>query len=218
MITCNDSLFMNKLFLNISRVFFGSVLMVLFLVFSYVGVLYLAKSEARTGEIFTFNALGNSNLLAVKEAFVDDETKDKAILVDEIVGGGDARPLIIKRYLEKYKSPLLPYSDLIFELSEIYNFEYYWIVAIAQQESNLCKKIPEDSHNCWGYGIHARGTLKFENYETALNSFASYLKREYFDKGLDTPELIMQKYCPHSNGSWAFGVNQFIREMENGQI
>jgi hypothetical protein len=58
--------------------------------------------------------------------------------------------------------------------------------------------------------------LKFENYELAIKSYAEYLKREYFDKGLNTPELIMQKYCPSSNGSWANGVHQFIDEMENG--
>lgn len=209
---------MNKLFLNISRVFLTFVLLMIFSLSSYAGILYLAQNRTK-GEVFKFNALGDNKFLAVKEAFVSNvEKKDESFFVEENVGGGDARPIIIRKYLEKYKSPLVPYSDLIFELSEIYGFEYYWIVAIAQQESNLCKKIPEDSHNCWGYGIHARGTLKFDNYEIALKSFAAYLKREYFDKGLDTPELIMKKYCPHSNGSWAFGVNQFIREMENGQI
>ena len=134
------------------------------------------------------------------------------------VVSGDARPLIIKRYLEKYKSPLVPYANLIYELSETYDFEYYWIVAIAQQESNLCKKIPENSYNCWGYGIHSKGTLRFESYEVALKSFAEYLDREYFKKGLDTAELIMRKYNPNSNGSWAFGVNQFIKEMEFGDF
>lgn len=129
----------------------------------------------------------------------------------------DARPVIIEKYLKKYNSPLLPYSKKIFELSQKYGFEYYWIVAIAQQESNLCKKIPEDSHNCWGYGIHSQGTLKFENYDLALESYAAYLKKQYFDKGLNTPELIMGKYCPHSNGSWARGVQQFIDEMESGK-
>jgi hypothetical protein len=134
------------------------------------------------------------------------------------VVGGNARPLIIKNYLEKYKSPLLPYANLIYELSETYGFEYYWIIAIAQQESNLCKKIPVDSYNCWGYGIHSKGTLRFESYEMALKSFAEYLNREYFKKGLGTAELMMTKYCPSSNGSWAFGVNQFIEEMESGDF
>ena len=146
-----------------------------------------------------------------------EEEKDR-IKVKSEIAADDARPLIIKRYLEKYKSPLLPYADLIYQVSKDYGFEYYWIVAIAQQESNLCKKAPEDSHNCWGYGIHKRGTLKFDNYELAIKSYADYLKREYFDKGLNTPELIMQKYCPSSNGSWAHGVNQFINEMENGKL
>jgi len=125
--------------------------------------------------------------------------------------------LLVEKYLAKYKSPLLPYANKIVELSELYGYDYYWIVAIAQQESNLCKKIPEDSHNCWGYGIHSQGTLKFENYDLALESFAAYLKKQYFDKGLNTPELIMKKYCPHSDGSWATGVQQFIDELESGK-
>lgn len=146
------------------------------------------------------------------------ENGSKDIYMDATVAGADARPILIRRYLEKYNSPLAPYSDLIFQLSEDYGYEYYWIVAIAQQESNLCKKIPEDSHNCWGYGIHKKGTLKFDNYELALKSYAEYLKRQYFDKGLNTPELIMKKYCPSSNGSWAKGVNQFIEELKSGSF
>lgn len=137
---------------------------------------------------------------------------------DAAILAGDARPLVIKKYLERYKSPLAPYSDLIFELSQSYNFDYRWIIAIAQQESNLCKKMPLESYNCWGYGIHANGVLRFDDYELALRSFAEYLKREYFDKGYDTPELIMTKYCPHSDGSWAFGIRQFFTEMENGEF
>ncbi|OIP87688.1 hypothetical protein CO009_03425 [Candidatus Shapirobacteria bacterium CG_4_8_14_3_um_filter_35_11] len=144
--------------------------------------------------------------------------QQESVKVDESVVGHDARPLIIERYLKKYNSPLLSYSRLIFDLSQTYGFDYYWIVAIAQQESNLCKKIPENSFNCWGYGIHKKGTLRFENYELALKSYALYLKTQYFDKGLNTPELIMKKYCPSSNGSWAYGVQQFIDEMESGNF
>lgn len=129
---------------------------------------------------------------------------------------GDARPLLIKHYLTKYNSPLLPYADTIMETSAAYGFDYRWIVAIAQQESNLCKKIPENSYNCWGYGITSAGTLRFNDYETAIRSFGNYLKTEYFDKGLTTPETIMKKYCPPSDGSWAAGVKQFFSDIESG--
>jgi hypothetical protein len=206
---------MNIFFQKIARIFF-------------VGLFIVSSISLLAWEIYNLNSLtGSKNVLTF--SVFDGPEKDKGMILGEAnsreieevvisdeIKSEDARPLIIKRYLEKYKSPLAPYANLIFELSQDYGFEYYWIVAIAQQESNLCKKIPEDSHNCWGYGVHSKGTLKFENYEIALRSYAEYLKREYFDKGMNTSELIMKKYCPSSNGSWAYGVNQFIKEMEMG--
>ena len=146
---------------------------------------------------------------------VDLEEKKE---VDGEILEGDARKLLIRKYLEVYKSPLLPYADTIYEISKTYNIDYYWLLAIGQQESNLCKKIPEGSYNCWGYGIHKKGTLTFDNYELAIKSFAEYFRREYLDKGLNTPELVMKKYCPHSNGSWAVGVSQFIDEIKGGDF
>lgn len=137
--------------------------------------------------------------------------------VREVVLADDARLMLINNYLEKYKSPLEPYAELILELSDTYEFDYRWILAIGQMESNLCKKTPQDSYNCWGYGIHSKGTLRFESYELALKSFAAYLKKEYFDKGYKTPEEVMGKYCPHSNGSWARGINQFFADIELGK-
>lgn len=202
---------MQKVISRISRFLFTSVLVVLLLVLAVVEVLMLTneKNTQSPSEL----AVSHSNVvLANSEGDVAGD------MVETQIVGEDARPLIIKRYLEKYKSPLAPYSNLIFELSETYGYDYYWIVAIAQQESNLCKKIPEDSHNCWGYGIHKNGTLRFDSYELALRSYAEYLKRQYFDKGLNTPELIMKKYTPSSNGSWAFGVKQFILQLESGDF
>ncbi|MCD6226067.1 hypothetical protein J7J95_03265 [bacterium] len=129
---------------------------------------------------------------------------------------GDARPILIRQYLEYYHSPLLPYADFIFAVSQMYGLDYRLLVAIAQQESNLCKKIPPESHNCWGWGIHSRGTLKFSSYPEAIEAVARGLKEEYIDKGLTTPEQIMKKYTPLSNGSWAAGVRQFMEEIEQG--
>lgn len=202
---------MQKVISRISRFVFTSVLVALLMLVAVVEVLLITKDQANAPSAQMAKSQ-SSVLLANSDGDVMGD------MVETQIVGEDARPLIIKRYLEKYKSPLAPYSNLIFELSETYGFEYYWIVAIAQQESNLCKKIPENSHNCWGYGIHKNGTLRFDSYELALRSYAEYLKRQYFDKGLNTPELIMKKYTPSSNGSWAFGVKQFIRQLETGDF
>ncbi|MBI4029268.1 MAG: hypothetical protein HY376_02795 [Candidatus Blackburnbacteria bacterium] len=127
---------------------------------------------------------------------------------------GDARVEIIRQYLEKYDSPLLPYADQIVAKAAENGVDFRLLVAIAQQESNLCKKIPENSFNCWGWGIHSKGTLKFQNYSEAIDTISKGLKAEYLDKGYTTPEEIMKKYTPASPGTWAAGVTQFLVEME----
>ena len=200
---------MEKFFRKIKKVFGLSCLLIFGVFVGFGELVYLNGQTSK-------KVLGIISDRSINLVIRSGLNEEKNINIVENISSDDARPLIIKKYLEKYKSPLVPYSDLIYQLSNDYGFEYYWIVAIAQQESNLCKKIPEGSHNCWGYGIHKRGTLSFDNYELSLKSYAEYLKREYFDKGLNTPELIMSKYCPSSNGSWAKGVWQFINEMENG--
>jgi len=200
---------MEKPFFSFKRLLLLPVFLLLIFVIGFGELIYLSNINNNR----TVSGINNKEDLIVGAS---DEVKD--IYINATATGADARPILIRKYLEKYNSPLAPYSDLIFELSESYGFEYYWIVAIAQQESNLCKKIPENSHNCWGYGIHKKGTLRFNNYEIALKSYAEYLKRQYFDKGLNTTELIMKKYCPSSDGSWARGVNQFIRELKNGDF
>ncbi len=203
---------MEKLIIRTSRLFFWGILGVLLVIIAIGECIYLLGFDSKN-ELISTNLSNNKSLTVAAES---NEVEVSGEIKSQIMGA-DARPLIIEKYLAKYKSPLLPYARQIFEISETYGFEYYWIVAIAQQESNLCKKIPEDSYNCWGYGIHKNGTLKFESYDLALKSYAEYLKREYFDKGLNTPELIMKKYCPHSDGSWARGVWQFINELEEGR-
>jgi len=196
-----------------SRLFFTGTVLILFL--ALFGGIVIGFNR-KNGNKLVLSKVNSSKVVVLAMQNSLNEDGGGNMSVSDQVLGDDARPILIKKYLTKYQSPLLPYSDLIFKLSQTYGFDYYWIVAIAQQESNLCKKIPENSYNCWGYGINSAGTLRFESYELALQSYAEYLKREYFDKGLNTPELIMKKYCPHSNGSWAYGVNQFINEIETG--
>ena len=134
--------------------------------------------------------------------------------ISPVLGISDARPEILRQYLEKYDSPLLPYIFEIIEISDKYNLDFRLTTAIAQQESNLCKKIPLNTYNCWGWGIHSRGTLGFSSYMEGLEAVSKGLMNEYINNGFVTPEEIMSKYTPFSNGSWAQGVLKFMEEME----
>jgi hypothetical protein len=129
----------------------------------------------------------------------------------------DARPIIIRNYLHRYNSPLEPHSRLIVQISDKYSLDYRLLVAIAQQESNLCKRIPPNSFNCWGFGVYGNLVLRFDGYPQALETVAQALKKNYIDKGLDTPEKIMAKYTPPSveiGGPWAKGVSSFLTDLE----
>lgn len=130
------------------------------------------------------------------------------------VGSADARIELVRQYLERYNSPLVPLADYLIRVSDQYGLDFRLLTAIAQQESNLCKLIPPGSHNCWGWGIHSEGSLGFSSYQEAIDNVAKGIREEYLDKGYITTEEIMSKYTPLSNGSWANGVNTFMEEME----
>lgn len=126
----------------------------------------------------------------------------------------DARPAILRQYMQMYNSPLEPYAEKIVEIADKHGIDYRLTTAIAQQESNICKRIPPGSHNCWGWGITSVSTLYFDSYEQGIEEVTRGLKRNYIDKGYVEIEDIMSKYTPSSNGSWAHGVTTFLSDME----
>ncbi len=130
------------------------------------------------------------------------------------IEGGDGRVANLKRFFRKYDSPLFPYAEKIVEVSDKYNFDYRLLPAIAMQESNLCKKIPEDSYNCWGWGIYGEKVTRFKSYNEAIETVAKGIKKHYINHGLISVRSIMNKYNPSSNGSWARGVIHFLLQLE----
>lgn len=171
--------------------------------------------------IFAIYSLEEKDI--TQKIFISAETNEKPKLLlsnssshletEAKIETQDARIELIRKYLTYYKSPLTPFAEIIIKESDKNNLDWRLLVAIAQQESNLCKVIPENSFNCWGWGIHSKGTLRFSSYEEAIKIIAQGLKKNYIDKGYKTVDEIMQKYTPLSNGSWAQGVYQFMEEL-----
>ena len=126
----------------------------------------------------------------------------------------DSRSANLKSFFRKHNSPLYEEAEYIVEISDKYKFDYRLLPAIAMQESNLCKFIPDDSYNCWGWGIYGDKVTKFESYKEAIETVAQGLKKEYIDKGYVTASSIMEKYTPSSAGSWAHGVNTFLKLLQ----
>lgn len=127
---------------------------------------------------------------------------------------GDARPQILKNFLELNNSPLIPYSEYLVQIADKYSLDFRLIPSISMVESTGGKVIPAGSHNAWGF---ANGETRFQSWPYAIEKVAQTLKEDYINKGLVTPEQIMPKYAPPSvakGGPWAKGVNFFLGELE----
>lgn len=126
----------------------------------------------------------------------------------------DIRIANLKYYFRKYESVLYDKANYFVAMADTYQLDYRLLPAIAMQESNLCKHIYPGSYNCWGWGIYGNKVTRFSSYEEAIETISRGLKKNYIDKGYTTPEEIMRKYTPPSDGSWAFGVNTFLNVIE----
>ncbi len=126
----------------------------------------------------------------------------------------DIRVANLKYFFRKYNSVLYDEAEFIVKMADQYKLDYRLIPAIAMQESNLCAHIYEGSYNCWGWGIYGNKVTRFSSYDEAIETISRGIKKNYIDKGLTTPEEIMRKYTPPSDGSWSYGVNFFLKIIE----
>ncbi len=185
------------------------------IVFNLFLFIFLVIVNVNLFLILAKNIQNHDNIEVILSAIVNSGYED--LEKNKITTGisvKDGRVANLKAFFRKYNSPLYDHAEKIVEVSDRYQFDYRLIPAIAMQESNLCKYIPENSYNCWGWGIYGDQVLRFKNYDEAIEIVAKGLKTHYIDKGLVTASQIMKKYTPSSNGSWAFGVNTFLKALE----
>jgi len=129
----------------------------------------------------------------------------------------EARPIILRKFLESYHSPLTKYSDFILEVSEKYQLDWRLLTAISGAESTFAQKIIEGCNNAWGWGIHSRGTLCFDSWEEGIRTVAKGLREKFLNDGLNTVDEIMARYAPLSldnGGSWGYAVRYFMGQLE----
>ncbi len=135
-----------------------------------------------------------------------------------IIDQKDARVEIVKGFFNQYDSPLEPFAQNVVAAADKYNVDFRLIPAIAMQESNLCKKIPKNSNNCWGFGIYGKTVTRFDNYNEAISTVTKTLASQYIGKGLKTPEEIQTKYTPSNKGEWSASVSHFMEKLSLSSV
>ena len=192
---------MRKIILSTSFFIFTPILL-------FGSIIYLLSLSYNSG-FHTDSISKNPNRLVSFAALPSAEN----VLGDSIISK-DARIEIVRQFFAKYKSPLEPFASNVINAADKYGLDFRLIPSIAMQESNLCQKIITDSYNCWGFGIYGKKVTRFESYPEAIETVTKTLANNYIAGGLNTPEEIMKKYTPSSNGSWADSVNYFMSQLQ----
>lgn len=131
----------------------------------------------------------------------------------------DWRVKRLEEFLTKNNSPLVPMASVFVVAADIYQFDWRLLPAIAGKESSYGKKIPWDkvngrySLNPFGWGIYGDQIVSFSSWEDGILKVAAGLRREYFNKELLTTKLVMKKFTPGSNGSWARDVEIIMEKI-----
>lgn len=167
---------------------------------------YLYLSYNQTKSLAAFNNSVHSVAFAALPSLQN-------AVVDKIEAK-DARVETVRQFFARYGSPLESYAQDIVDAANKYNLDFRLVPAIAMQESNLCKKAPTDSYNCWGFGMYGKKMTRFDNYKEAIYAVTKTLSNRYKNYGLETPEEIMTKYTPSNNGRWAYSVNYFMNMLQ----
>lgn len=150
------------------------------------------------------------NSLVQYRALPEIKAETEIILITE-----DARIRALQDFFAKYDSELHKYAADFVQSADQYSLDYRLLPAIAMQESNLCKKAPKNSFNCWGYGIYGGKVLRFDSYDEAIKTIAKNLGRDYRSQGLEGPSEIVSKYTPSDDGKWVKSVTFFMDSIKN---
>jgi len=134
--------------------------------------------------------------------------------IQNIVHEEDSKTEIVRQFFARYDSPLEPYAADIIAAANRYDIDFRLLPAIALQESILCERVPEESHNCWGWGIYGGKVTRFSNYPEAIETITKILSTKYRDRGLVTPFEIASLYNPRNTNNWAENVTRVMNNLK----
>lgn len=135
-------------------------------------------------------------------------------VLGESITSSHAEVELIRQFLAQHNSPLEPYAQLFVEKAQEHGLDSRLLPAIAMQESNLCRRIPDNSFNCWGFGIYGGKVTRFNDFGHAIDVISKTLGTKYKHNGLVTPDQIMTMYTPSNVGTWSANVTFFMDQMK----
>jgi hypothetical protein len=122
----------------------------------------------------------------------------------------DYRVYTLRKFLNKFNSPLTPYSTEFIAQADYYGIDYRMVPAISGVESTFGKQIPAGSYNAYGW---VNGNYSFKSWEDSIQTVTKTLKYNYVDKGAVSIAKIAKIYAPPST-TWGTKVQYFVSKID----
>ncbi|HKC04394.1 MAG TPA: hypothetical protein VKC54_00765 [Patescibacteria group bacterium] len=122
----------------------------------------------------------------------------------------DYRVENLRRYLQKYDSPLAAYAQDFVSYADENGLDYRLVASISGVESTFGKHIPFKSFNAYGW---ANGKYGFKSWPNSIEIVSVTLRKEYIEKGAPTIKKIARRYAPPS-ATWGGKVKYFEGKID----
>lgn len=166
--------------------------LILFLSF-FITILAFSKTNTYAQQ----KASGSSAVLATNVSVTKENTRAK----------------VLKKFLEKYNSPLAPYAQTFIDEADKNNLDWKFVAAISGLESTFGQQIPYDSYNGWGWGIYGTNTKSFSSWDEGIQTVSQGLRDNYMNKwGATNTYEIGSIYA--SSPTWAIRVEYWMSAIE----
>lgn len=159
----------------------------------------------------------NNELLAINE---NKKEVSEPIKIPEIVYDGMTMDELAEKLEKNLKSTLKGYGKVFAEYSIKYEVDPYLSLAIVLHEtgcnSGTCSTLARKCNNIGGMkgspGCGGGAYKKFDTLEQGINAFYKNLSKNYYKKGLTTPETIGKKYA--ESETWPSRIRYYINMIK----
>lgn len=179
---------------------------------TYVMNSYMLVSNISNQRLLS-KGLVNNELLAINES---KKEASEPIEIPEIVYDGMTMDELAAKLEKNLKSTLKGYGKVFAEYSIKYEVDPYLSLAIVLHEtgcySGKCSTLASKCNNIGGMkgspGCCGGSYKKFDTLDAGIKAFYKNLSKNYYKKGLTTPETIGKKYA--ESKTWPTRIRYYI--------
>ncbi len=151
----------------------------------------------------------------VVEAKTPTPVVAKAETTEEVVFDNLTMNQLVEKLNRTLKSNLSGTGNLFAKYAVENGVDPYLATAIVLHETGCnwsCSAAVKNKNNVGGM-MSSGGLIHFNSLEEGIKAFIVNLKEKYYDKGLNTPELMNKKYA--ANPKWHVKINSYINKIKN---